>query len=193
MGSMLSGINNARMHSASLEHDKWKTVTNNSHEERMAVVNHVLGEAAKQNDHGRHKEFLGSVLKHAEGGTPVNAQFGDVSLGFTRKSSKPKGSPSSPNVPQSETPSAPKGGPVDLGMPAKSPVKPSAPQAKSETPAPAAPTEAPAKVQKYAHRDPVTKKITHYADQPQVMPAKKATKTPTAREAAKKAAQKKKK
>lgn len=51
--------------------------------------------------------------------------------------------------------------------------------------APASPAVA-AKAQKYAHRDPVTNKISHYEDTPQVLkPAKKA--------AVKKAAPKKKK
>ena len=166
-GSMLSGINNARMHVANLEHDKWKTTQGHAQEERMAVVHHVLGEDAAQQAHGRQEHFVNSIVKHSAGGTPITLAHGDASATFVRKQRKVTAAP------VAETPR----GPQLVGMPLNI--------ATAGTPAaPASPAVA-AKTQKYAHRDPVTNKISHYEDTPQVLkPAKKT---------AKKAAPKKKK
>ena len=149
-GSMLSGINNARMHAANLEHDKWKTTQGHAQEERMAVVHHVLGEDAAQQAHGRQEHFVNSIVKHSAGGTPITLAHGDASATFVRKQRKVAAAPIA------ETPVAPVAEPA-----------------------------APANQQKFAHRDPVTNKISHYESTPQVLPAKKAT--------AKRAATKKKK
>ena len=166
-GSMLSGINNARMHVANLEHDKWKTTQGHAQEERMAVVHHVLGEDAAQQAHGRQEHFVNSIVKHSAGGTPITLAHGDASATFVRKQRKVTAAP------VAETPR----GPQLVGMPLNI--------ATAGTPAaPASPAVA-AKTQKYAHRDLVTNKISHYEDTPQVLkPAKKT---------AKKAAPKKKK
>ena len=133
----------------------------------MAVVHHVLGEDAAQQAHGRQEHFVNSIVKHSAGGTPITLAHGDASATFVRKQRKVTAAP------VTETPR----GPQLVGMPLNI--------ATAGTPAaPASPAVA-AKTQKYAHRDPVTNKISHYEDTPQVIkPAKKT---------AKKAAPKKKK
>jgi hypothetical protein len=150
-GSMLSGINSARMHAASLEHDKWKTQQGHAQEERMAVVHHVLGQDAAEQAHGRQEHFVNSIVKHSAGGTPISFTHGDASANFVRKERKVKAAPAVAEAPIAPTPAA----------------------------------EPEVKQPKFAHRDPVTNKISHYETTPQVLPAKKAT--------AKKAAPKKKK
>ena len=106
-GSMLSGINNARMHVANLEHDKWKTTQGHAQEERMAVVHHVLGEDAAQQAHGRQEHFVNSIVKHSAGGTPITLAHGDASATFVRKQRKVTAAP------VAETPR----GPQLVGMP----------------------------------------------------------------------------
>jgi hypothetical protein len=135
----------------------------------MAVVGHVLGQDAADRTHGRNVHFFDAVNKHAEGGTPVSMGFGDTKLDYTRKAAKVRAPKAAPAKQQ---------GPQLMGMPINI--------ATAGTPAaPASPAVA-AKTQKYAHRDPVTKKISGYKDYPQEpIATKKAT--------AKKAAPKKKK
>ena len=139
------------------EHQKW-----------TQVATHVLGEAANEGQHGRNVHFFDAVNKHAEGGTPVSMGFGDTKLDYTRKAAKVRAPKAAPAKQQ---------GPQLVGMPINI--------ATAGTPAaPASPAVA-AKTQKYAHRDPVTNKISHYEDTPQVLKPTKKT--------AKKAAPKKRK
>jgi hypothetical protein len=176
LGKAIAGRSNNMQHSilqsgmqgAEHAHEKELQTAQHGHEVNMAVVGHVLGQDAADRAHGRNTHFFDSVNKHAEGGTGIKIGFGDTNLEYTRKASKvraPKASPAKPKGPQL------------VGMPINI--------ATAGTPAaPASPAVA-AKTQKYAHRDPVTNKISHYEDTPQVLkPAKKT---------AKKAAPKKKK
>ena len=138
------------------------------HDVNMAVVGHVLGQDAADRSHKRNTHFFEAVNKHSEGGTGVKLGFGDTKLEYTRKASKPRSPKASPAKQQ---------GPQLVGMPLNIATA-------GKPAAPASPAVA-AKTQKYAHRDPVTNKISHYEDTPQVIkPAKKT---------AKKAAPKKKK
>ena len=141
--------------SQDLEHQKWTT-----------LATHVLSEDAKASEHGRNTHFFEAVNKHAEGGTGVKMGFGDTNLEYTRKAKKVK-------APVASKPR----GPQLVGMPINIATagKPAAPASPAVS----------AKQQKFAHRDLVTNKISHYEDKPQVLPTKKAT--------AKKAAPKKKK
>jgi hypothetical protein len=176
LGKAIAGRSNNMQHSilqsgmqgAEHAHELTMQERQHGHDVNMAVVGHVLGQDAADRAHGRNTHFFDSVNKHAEGGTAVSMGFGDTKLDYTRKASKaraPKASPAKPRGPQL------------VGMPINI--------ATAGTPAaPASPAVA-AKTQKYAHRDPVTNKISHYEDTPQVLkPAKKT---------AKKAAPKKKK
>jgi hypothetical protein len=176
LGKAIAGRSNNMQHSilqsgmqgAEHAHELTMQERQHGHDVNMAVVGHVLGQDAADRAHGRNTHFFDSVNKHAEGGTAVSMGFGDTKLDYTRKASKaraPKASPAKPKGPQL------------VGMPINI--------ATAGTPAaPASPAVA-AKTQKYAHRDPVTNKISHYEDTPQVLkPAKKT---------AKKAAPKKKK
>jgi hypothetical protein len=163
--NMQQGMLQAGMQGAQHAHELTMQGAQHGHEANMAVVGHVLGQDAADRAHGRNTHFFEAVNKHAEGGTPINLGFGDTKLGYTRKADKPRPPKASPAKPQ---------GPQQIGMPINI-----ATAGKPASPAVAA------KTQKYAHRDPVTNKISHYEDTPQVLkPAKKT---------AKKAAPKKKK
>jgi hypothetical protein len=176
LGKAIAGRSNNMQHSilqsgmqgAEHAHELTMQERQHGHDVNMAVVGHVLGQDAADRAHGRNTHFFDSVNKHAEGGTGIKIGFGDTNLEYTRKASKPRAPKASPAKPK---------GPQLVGMPINI--------ATAGTPAaPASPAVA-AKTQKYAHRDPVTNKISHYEDTPQVLkPAKKT---------AKKAAPKKKK
>jgi hypothetical protein len=114
--------------------------------------------------HGNAVNFASHIGSLAEGVTSVDFSHGDTKAKFTF--AKPKATaPAGPAKPK---------GPQLVGMPLNI--------ATAGKPAVAS---TPAKVQKYAHRDLNTNKISHYEDKPQVLPTKKAT--------AKKAAPKKRK
>ena len=166
--NMQHAILQSGMQGAQHAHEKELQGAQHGHEVNMAVVGHVLGQDAADRAHGRNTHFFDAVNKHAEGGTPVSMGFGDTKLDYTRKTAKVRAPKAAPAKQQ---------GPQLVGMPINI--------ATAGTPAaPASPAVA-AKTQKYAHRDPVTNKISHYEDTPQVLkPAKKT---------AKKAAPKKKK
>ena len=166
--NMQHAILQSGMQGAQHAHEKELQGAQHGHEVNMAVVGHVLGQDAADRSHGRNVHFFDAVNKHAEGGTPVSMGFGDTKLDYTRKAAKVRAPKAAPAKQQ---------GPQLVGMPINI--------ATAGTPAaPASPAVA-AKTQKYAHRDPVTNKISHYEDTPQVLkPAKKT---------AKKAAPKKKK
>ena len=165
--NMQQGMLQAGMQGAQHAHEKELQGAQHGHEVNMAVVGHVLGQDAAERAHGRNTHFFDAVNKHAEGGTGIKLGFGDTNLEYTRKASKPRAPKASPAKPQ---------GPQLVGMPINI----------ATAGKPAAPAAPAAKTQKYAHRDPVTNKISHYEDTPQVLkPAKKA--------AVKKAAPKKKK
>ena len=166
--NMQHAILQSGMQGAQNEHELTMQGNQHGHEVNMAVVGHVLGQDAANRSHKRNTHFFEAVNKHSEGGTGVKLGFGDTKLEYTRKASKPRTPKASPAKQQ---------GPQLVGMPLNI--------ATAGTPAaPASPAVA-AKTQKYAHRDPVTNKISHYEDTPQVIkPAKKT---------AKKAAPKKKK
>lgn len=166
--NMQHAILQSGMQGAQNEHELTMQGNQHGHEVNMAVVGHVLGQDAANRSHKRNTHFFEAVNKHSEGGTGVKLGFGDTKLEYTRKTSKPRTPKASPAKQQ---------GPQLVGMPLNI--------ATAGTPAaPASPAVA-AKTQKYAHRDPVTNKISHYEDTPQVLkPAKKT---------AKKAAPKKKK
>ena len=166
--NMQHAILQSGMQGAQHAHELTMQGNEHGHEVNMAVVGHVLGQDAADRSHGRNVHFFDAVNKHAEGGTPVSMGFGDTKLDYTRKAAKVRAPKAAPAKQQ---------GPQLMGMPINI--------ATAGTPAaPASPAVA-AKTQKYAHRDPVTNKISHYEDTPQVIkPAKKT---------AKKAAPKKKK
>ena len=166
--NMQQGMLQAGMQGAEHAHELTMQERQQGHDVNMAVVGHVLGQDAADRSHKRNTHFFEAVNKHSEGGTGVKLGFGDTKLEYTRKASKPRPPKASPAKQQ---------GPQLVGMPLNI--------ATAGTPAaPASPAVA-AKTQKYAHRDPVTNKISHYEDTPQVIkPAKKT---------AKKAAPKKKK
>jgi len=164
--NMQHAILQSGMQGAQNEHELTMQGNQHGHEVNMAVVNHVLGQDAADRSHKRNTHFFEAVNKHSEGGTGVKLGFGDTKLEYTRKASKPRPPKASPAKQQ---------GPQLVGMPLNI--------ATARTPA--SPAVA-AKTQKYAHRDPVTKKISGYKDYPQEpIATKKAT--------AKKAAPKKKK
>ena len=167
--NMQHAILQSGMQGAQHAHEKDLQINQHGHEVNMAVVGHVLGQDAADRTHGRNVHFFDAVNKHAEGGTPVSMGFGDTKLDYTRKAAKVRAPKAAPAKQQ---------GPQLMGMPINI--------ATAGTPAaPASPAVA-AKTQKYAHRDPVTKKISGYKDYPQEpIATKKAT--------AKKAAPKKKK
>ena len=166
--NMQHAILQSGMQGVQNEHELTMQERQHGHDVNMAVVGHVLGQDAADRSHKRNTHFFEAVNKHSEGGTGVKLGFGDTKLEYTRKASKPRSPKASPAKQQ---------GPQLVGMPLNI--------ATAGTPAaPASPAVA-AKTQKYAHRDPVTNKISHYEDTPQVLkPAKKT---------AKKAAPKKKK
>jgi hypothetical protein len=167
---MQHAILQSGMQGAQHAHEKEMQTATHGHEINMAVVGHVLGQDAADNAHKRNVHFFDSVNKHAEGGTAVSMGFGDTKLDYTRKAAKvraPKATAAKPR------------GPENIGMPINI-------AAASKPAATAAPAE---KKQKYAHRDPVTNKISHYEDTPQVLTSKK----PAKKAAVKKAASKKKK
>ena len=175
--NMQHAILQSGMQGAQHAHEKEMQTISHGHEVNMAVVGHVLGQDAADRAHGRNTHFFDAVNKHAEGGTPVSIGFGDTKLDYTRKAAKVRAPKAAPAKPQ---------GPQAIGMPINIATagKPAAPAA------PAAP-EAPAeKKQKYAHRDPVTRKISGYKDYPQ---EPLAPKKPAKKAAVKKAAPKKKK
>ena len=167
--NMQHAILQSGMQGAQHAHELTMQGNQHGHEVNMAVVGHVLGQDAADRTHGRNVHFFDAVNKHAEGGTPVSMGFGDTKLDYTRKAAKVRAPKAAPAKQQ---------GPQLMGMPINI--------ATAGTPAaPASPAVA-AKTQKYAHRDPVTKKISGYKDYPQEpIATKKAT--------AKKAAPKKKK
>ena len=167
--NMQHAILQSGMQGAQHAHELTMQGNEHGHEVNMAVVGHVLGQDAADRAHGRNTHFFDAVNKHAEGGTPVSMGFGDTKLDYTRKAAKVRAPKVAP---------AKQRGPQLMGMPINI--------ATAGTPAaPASPAVA-AKTQKYAHRDPVTKKISGYKDYPQEpIATKKAT--------AKKAAPKKKK
>jgi len=165
--NMQHAILQSGMQGAQHAHEKEMQTISHGHEVNMAVVGHVLGQDAAERAHGRNTHFFEAVNKHAEGGTGVKLGFGDTNLEYTRKSSKPRAPKASPAKPQ---------GPQLVGMPINI----------ATAGKPAAPAAPAAKTQKYAHRDPVTKKISGYKDYPQEPIATKKT-------TAKKAAPKKKK
>jgi hypothetical protein len=166
--NMQHAILQSGMQGAQNEHELTMQGNQHGHEVNMAVVGHVLGQDAADRSHKRNTHFFEAVNKHSEGGTGVKLGFGDTKLEYTRKASKPRSPKASPAKQQ---------GPQLVGMPLNIATA-------GKPAAPASPAVA-AKTQKYAHRDPVTNKISHYEDTPQVIkPAKKT---------AKKAAPKKKK
>lgn len=67
-----------------------------AHQYGMEMESHKAGleEQARQAEHGRRKEFLTSVLRHAKHETPIHLSMGDYSTQFVRK---PK-----PEVPQAQ-------------------------------------------------------------------------------------------
>jgi hypothetical protein len=171
--NMQHAILQSGMQGAQHAHEKEMQSATHGHEINMAVVGHVLGQDAADNAHKRNVHFFDSVNKHSEGGTPVSIKFGDTSLDYTRKAAKvraPKATAAKPR------------GPENIGMP----INIAAASKPAATEAPAAPAE---KKPRYAHRDPVTNKISHYEDTPQVLTPKK----PAKKAAVKKAASKKKK
>lgn len=116
------------------------------HETKLQT--HVAGlqEKSKVGSHARNLEMVGAIQKAAEGGTAIAHNFpegGGVS--YTRKQQKVKApKPSAtPNFPSVKTPEEP------------------------QMEAPVATVAQPKKTQKYAHRDPVTRKISGYKDYPQ--------------------------
>ena len=167
--NMQHAILQSGMQGAQHAHELTMQENEHGHQVKMAVVGHVLGQDAADRAHGRNTHFFDAVNKHSEGGTPVKMTFGDTKLDYTRKAAKVRAPKVAP---------AKQRGPQLMGMPINI--------ATAGTPAaPASPAVA-AKTQKYAHRDPVTKKISGYKDYPQEpIATKKAT--------AKKAAPKKKK
>jgi len=163
--NMQHAILQSGMQGAEHAHELTMQERQQGHDVNMAVVGHVLGQDAADRSHKRNTHFFEAVNKHSEGGTGVKLGFGDTKLEYTRKASKPRPPKASPAKQQ---------GPQLVGMPLNI----------ATAGTPASPAVA-AKTQKYAHRDPVTNKISHYEDTPQVIkPAKKT---------AKKAAPKKKK
>lgn len=105
-----------------------------------------LKEAAESKAMGRNLELHNAIQKASEGNTAINVKFpsgGEVS--YTRKANKPK-----PIKPAERYRSV---GPVKM-----------AEEPQIEPPAAPVPAE---KKAKYAHRDPVTKKISGYKDYPQ--------------------------
>jgi hypothetical protein len=172
--NMQNSILQSGMQGAQHAHEKEMQVTQHGHDVNMAVVGHVLGQDAADRAHTRNTHFFDSVNKHAEGGTAVSMGFGDTKLDYTRKAAKvraPKAAPAKPQGPQAI------GMPINIATAGK-PAAPAAPEAPAE------------KTQKYAHRDPVTRKISEYKDYPQEpLAPKKSTK----KAAVKKAAIKKKK
>jgi hypothetical protein len=167
--NMQHAILQSGMQGAQHAHEKEMQTATHGHEINMAVVGHVLGQDAADNAHKRNVHFFDSVNKHAEGGTAVSMGFGDTKLDYTRKAAKVRAPKATAKKPR---------GPENIGMPIN--IAASKPAA----------TEAPAeKKPRYAHRDPVTNKISHYEDTPQVLPQKK----PAKKAAVKKAATKKKK
>lgn len=158
--NMQHAILQSGMQGAEHAHEKELQTAQHGHEVNMAIVGHVLGQDAADREHGRNTHFFDAVNKHAEGGTPISMGFGDTKLDYTRKAAKVRAPKVSPAKPQ---------GSQLIGMPLNI--------ATAGTPAsPASPAVA-AKTQKYAHRDPVTNKISHYEDTPQVLkPAKKTAK-----------------
>jgi hypothetical protein len=178
LGKAIAGRSNNMQHSilqsgmqgAEHAHELTMQERQHGHDVNMAVVGHVLGQDAADRAHTRNTHFFDSVNKHAEGGTPVSMGFGDTKLDYTRKAAKvraPKATAAKPR------------GPENIGMPINiaAASKPAAKEAPAE------------KKPRYAHRDPVTNKISHYEDTPQVLAAKKSAK----KAAVKKAATKKKK
>jgi hypothetical protein len=172
--NMQHAILQSGMQGAQHAHEKEMQSATHGHEINMAVVGHVLGQDAADNAHKRNVHFFDSVNKHAEGGTSVSIGFGDTKLDYTRKAAKvraPKAAPAKPQGPQAI------GMPINIATAGK-PAAPAAPEAPAE------------KKQKYAHRDPVTRKISGYKDYPQ---EPLAPKKPAKKAAVKKAAPKKKK
>ena len=107
-------------------------------------------------------------MRKAEPGTGL----GFTTAGGTQATFTTRNKTAKPTAPAASKPQGPQpvGMPINIATAGK----------------PAAPAAPAAKKQMYAHRDPVTNKISHYEETPQVLkPAKKAT--------AKKAAPKKKK
>ena len=163
--NMQHAILQSGMQGAQHAHEKEMQGNDHGHDVNMAVVNHVLGQDAADRSHGRNTHFFNAVNKHSEGGTGIKLGFGDTKLEYTRKARKVAAPTAAPAKPR---------GPHLMGMPVNI----------ATAGKPAAPAAA-AKTQKYAHRDAVTNKISHYADAPQVLKPAKTT--------AKKAAPKKKK
>ena len=139
------------------------------HEIRLGERQHQQGLEQTAQENHLATGLVGSLMRHAEPGTGLQFNTaGGTNAAFTTRQKPIKATAPAASKPR---------GPQLIGMPINI--------ATAGTPAaPASPAVA-AKTQKYAHRDPVTNKISHYEDTPQVIkPAKKT---------AKKAAPKKKK
>lgn len=162
---MILTHNQSQEAAATAHHQGLETATTQAGLQRRAAAQQQRHEYRTQTAaHGNAVSFASHIGSLAEGGTSVDFSHGDTRAKFTTKK---------PETPAATRTAKPKG-PELIGMPlniatAGKPVAPSTP----------------AKVQKYAHRDPNTNKISHYEDKPQVLPAKKTT--------AKKAATKKRK
>ena len=163
---------------------------NNRHERRMAVLSHNNGMEASAAAHHNdvHKSVVDSLNQLA-----AERQKNDHETAMKNLADVHAGNASSRATSFLETVhkhAAPgtqaqvKHGDASASFTLKA-ARP-APQKEQTAPETAAPAaEAPAKQQKYAHRDPLTNKISHYEDKPQVLDGKKKT--------VKKAAPKKKK
>lgn len=103
--------------------------TQAQHANTIQAATHQAGlvESAAASSHTRNLELLKGVKSAAQPGSKVDYSSGDVRLGFTLRTPKPK----------------------------------------VATAAPSAPATPEVKKPKFAHRDPVTKKITGYFDEPQ--------------------------
>ena len=138
------------------------------HEIRLGVQQHQQGLEKTAQEHHLATGLVGSLMRHAEPGTGL----GFTTAGGTQATFTTRNKTAKPTAPAASKPQGPQhvGMPINIATAGK----------------PAAPAAPAAKKQMYAHRNPVTNKISHYEETPQVLkPAKKAT--------AKKAAPKKKK
>ena len=163
---MVLSHNQSQEAAATAHHQGLETATTQAGLQSRATAQQQRHEYRMQTGaHGNAVSFASHIGALAEGGTAVDFTHGDAKAKFTSKKPAAAAAPTGP---------AKVKGPQLVGMPLNIATagKPAAP-------------ETPAKVQKYAHRDPKTNKISHYEDTPQVLPAKKAI--------AKKAAPKKRK
>ena len=139
------------------------------HEVRLGERQHQQGLEQTAQENHLATGLVGSLMRHAEPGTGLQFNTaGGTTAAFTTRQKTLRAKASAAPKPH---------GPQLIGMPVNIATA-------GKPAAPASPAVA-AKTQRYAHRDPVTNKISHYEDTPQVLkPAKKT---------AKKAAPKKKK